>query len=126
MSSIAEQYARAIAELAAKPGADPAAISKKLNEHLSKTGRMKLAPRIVAELARLRERSKATAPTLEVASESEIEAAKADAAALGITAEPVVVPSLIRGWRISGNSQLTDRSAKRALVDLYRSITSRT
>lgn len=124
MASLAEQYARAIVDLAEKPGADPAAISTKLNEHLAKTGRMKLAPRIAAELGRLRERSKATAPTLEVASKEEIAAAKADAEALGVAAEPVVVPSLIHGWRISNGSQLTDRSAKRALIDLYRSITS--
>lgn len=126
MASLENRYAVALSRLAAEPGADAAALAKKLETHLKETGRSKLTPRIVAELGRIRERSRLTRPSIEVSSEGEMAAAQHDAKELGIDADVAIVPSLIRGWRVSGNGHLTDRTAKRALIDLYRSITART
>jgi F0F1-type ATP synthase delta subunit len=122
MATLAQQYATALMRLSTTLG--PELVVQKLETTLRTRGRLKLAPQIARELARLRART--SEPTLEVASEAEVSAAVAAAHRYGVTVSPTINPALIRGWRATTDSLLHDRSAKRALVNLYRSITSRT
>lgn len=69
--------------------------------HLKRTGRMKLLPFVLRELRTDGLRTKKLAPKMETATEN---------------------PSLISGWRKIENGQLTDRSGKRALIDIYKKI----
>lgn len=117
-------YAQAITAQVSK-GADESALFANLVTHLKAKGRMKLLPKILAELTALKARSRVSATTVEVASEKESDAALAEARALGFDASAALVnPSLITGWRARKGSTLVDNSGKRALLDLYRRITS--
>lgn len=92
---------------------------KNLFRHLESAGRMKLLPGILRELRRREAHEAKLAPVLEVASESEVSAARA----AGAQAEAVVVnESLISGWRERSAGTLRDRSGKTALVEIYRNI----
>lgn len=71
--------------------------------HLKRTGRMKLLPAVLQELKAGAIREKKLAPRTETAKEH---------------------PSLISGSRIIENGLLTDTTGKRALLDIYRNITS--
>lgn len=71
--------------------------------HLSRTGRMKLLPQVLRELKEEEARAKLTAPRKETAKEH---------------------PSLVSGWRSIEDGMLTDRTGKRALLDIYKKITS--
>lgn len=118
-------YAHALYEAALKEGASAKALVKNLTAHLATEGRMKLLPRILAELKRLEAARAKLASSVEVSHASESAKALKAAKGLGISAEHAHVnPSLIKGWRATGNGKLVDHSAKRALVDLYRSITA--
>lgn len=100
-------------------------VVQNLVARLKERGRMKLLPGILRELQTLKARSQAIAPTLTIASEAERDTALQQVQALGFEAEQVVVdPKLIRGWRATAKGTLIDRSGKRALIDLYRNITS--
>lgn len=119
-----KEYAQALSE-SIKRGSDDAKLVDGLMKHLKEEGRMKLLPGILRELKRLQARDAKLAPSVEVASEAEGGAALAAASSAGITAPRVSVnPSLIRGWRARSGSTLVDRSAKKALVDLYQKITN--
>lgn len=72
-----------------------------LKAHLERTGRMKLLSRILRELRVREARERKFAPLHETAAEN---------------------PALISGWRSIENGILTDRSAKRALIDMYQKI----
>ncbi len=117
-------YAKALYDLASKPGADASKLVESFIAHLKAEGRLKLLPRILRELKRLDARNQSLGDLLEVASEKEKAAAEADAKSLGITANAVVNETLVTGWRARTGSRVIDRSGKRALLDLYRSITS--
>ena len=118
-----KEYAFALSRQIAS-GRDEEVLVANLVAHLKAEGRMKLLPGIVRELKALGARHAKLAPQLEVASEGERDAALAGARAAGIdTAAVRVNPDLIRGWRARSGSQLVDRSAKRALTDLYQRIT---
>jgi F0F1-type ATP synthase delta subunit len=117
-----KQYAQALFDLAQKPGVSAADLVKKLVAHLNETGREKLLPRILREFKRIEARAQTFGQELEVASDKVAASAAREAAELGITAEPVVNPDLVTGWRARSGSRLIDRSGKRALIDLYRQI----
>ncbi len=118
------EYAQALKEMVAN-GTDEASIVDGLVKHLKLEGRTKLLPGILRELKGLQARAEAAAPRVEVASEEEAKNALLEAKAEGITAPHAVInPSLIRGWRAQENGTLVDRSAKKALVDLYQKITN--
>jgi F0F1-type ATP synthase delta subunit len=113
----------ATAELADAAHAD-AAIAK-LIRHLKSAGRMKMLPQIARELKKVAARRRAEQPIVEVASEEECAAALRAAATEGFRAHRAVVnPTLIRGWRARAEGKLADRSAKRALIDIYQRVTS--
>lgn len=69
--------------------------------HLKRTGRMKLLPLVLRELRQEKARAKKIAPRRETSVDN---------------------PSLISGWRTVENGVLTDRTAKSALIDIYRNI----
>lgn len=69
--------------------------------HLKRTGRMKLLPSVLRELRIEEARANKLAPRMETSVDN---------------------PSLISGWRKLENGVLTDRSAKSALIDIYRNI----
>ncbi|HYE23211.1 MAG TPA: F0F1 ATP synthase subunit delta [Candidatus Paceibacterota bacterium] len=93
--------------------------------HLKAEGRTKLLPAIVRELKALQARTKTLGATVEVALEADKATALTEARAEGIDATEVTVnPNLISGWRAREGGRLIDRSGKRALVDIYRRITS--
>lgn len=73
-----------------------------LKKHLERTGRVKLLPRILAELKERAAREAKLAPRKETAKEN---------------------PDLISGWRTIENGVLTDRTGKRALVSIYQRAT---
>jgi hypothetical protein len=76
---------------------------QKLHEHLERTGRLKLLPRVLAELKRDALRSGKVTGRRETAEQN---------------------PSLISGWRGIEDGVLTDRTGKRALIDMYQRIIS--
>jgi F0F1-type ATP synthase delta subunit len=120
-----KQYAQAIAHMHATSDKDEATLMSGLVRHLKATGRLKLLPRIVIELKNLSLRAAKLAPTLEVATSSEEKGAKEVLTRQGVHVEHTIVnPSLIRGWRARSNGLLWDRSAKRALTDIYKQITN--
>ena len=116
-----ERYVKTLADAAGTPAADTAITQ--LMAHLGRTGRTKLLPRILRELRQVIARRDAEAPRVEVAQASEGAAALAAASALGVQADTVQVnPLLVRGWRARSGTTLVDRSAHRALVELYQNI----
>lgn len=118
-------YAQAVLLARTREGASDESVVTGLIRNLKETGRMKLLSGILRELKRLEARAAKTAPTLELASEKDRAAAEAVLAAAGVTPrETIVNPSLIRGWRARANGVLMDRSAKRALIDIYQKITN--
>lgn len=120
-----KEYAQAIATMSRTSGQSESVLVDGLLKHLSATGRMKLLPAILRELKRLQERTQRLAPTLEVARPEDEAAARAYLTQEGVAVSTVVVnPSLIRGWRARANGLLWDRSAKRALTDIYSKITN--
>ena len=97
----------------------------KLVAHLKSTGRVKMLPAILRQLRTIAARRRALAPVVEVAHEKEAARALRDAAAAGIVAKHVHInTALIHGWRARSGSQLVDRSAKRALIDIYQKVTA--
>jgi F0F1-type ATP synthase delta subunit len=118
-------YAKAIDDLAHRDGANAKELVKSLTTHLKASGREKLLPGILRELKVLEARRTKLAPTVEVASEKESEAALKEAKVQGITAAKAHVNhSLIRGWRARSGGTLIDASAKQGLIDLYRNVTN--
>lgn len=73
-------------------------------EHLRRTGRLKLLPKVLDELRAEEAREKKLAPKKETAKEN---------------------PALISGWRSIENGILTDRSAKQALLAIYQNVIGR-
>lgn len=117
-------YAQALYNALQKGSKEDELVSS-LMQHLKAEGRLKLLPAILRELKTLQARTRTLGATLEVATESGKAAAFAEAKAEGIdAAEAVVNPELISGWRAREGGRLIDRSGKRALVDIYRRITS--
>lgn len=117
-------YAQAIRAQVTK-GTDESVLFANLITHLKEKGRMKLLPKILAELTALQARTRVAEATVEVASDAEREAALSEARALGFDAESASVnPALITGWRARKGSALVDNSGKRSLLELYRRITS--
>ncbi|MBA3789116.1 F0F1 ATP synthase subunit delta [Patescibacteria group bacterium] len=118
-------YAQALWTASQQEGADAKKLVKNLTEHLKEQGRLKLLPSILADLKRLDARNTKLAASVEVAHEREAPTALKEAVARGIHAEKAHVNvSLIKGWRASGQGMLIDASAKRELIELYRSITT--
>ena len=116
-------YSQAIDRLIREKGMDEAVVFEKLRAHLAESGRLKILPQLLRELRTLDARRGVEAPFLEIASEEDRAAAESAAKAQGIEAKAQINPDLIRGWRLRANGTLTDHSAKRSLVELYRSIT---
>ena len=114
-------YAKAIDSLVRK-GMPEKEVFEKLRTHLKASGRMKILPQLLRELRMQEERKSTRAVVLEVASSEEIKEAEAAAAKEGYQVNATVNPSLIRGWRLVSDTTLVDRSGKRALIELYRSI----
>ena len=75
---------------------------EELKKHLERTGRMKLLPRILSELKEREARAAKLTSKKETAKEN---------------------PTLISGWRSIENGILTDRTGKRALVNIYQRAT---
>lgn len=118
------EYAQALVR-SLKAGTSEESLVTGLVKHLKEEGRTKLLPGILRELKSMQAREAKLLPSVEVASESEAATALKEANAAGIDAkEAHVNPSLIRGWRARANGILVDRSAKRALTDLYQRITN--
>jgi len=72
---------------------------KTLVAHLEKTGRMKLLPRVLRELKMHAARAEKLVSKKETAKQN---------------------PALISGWRSIENGVLTDTTAKRALLEIYK------
>jgi len=117
-------YAQAIHSALMK-GADEAELVASLKKHLAEAGRLKLLPAIARELRTLNARTRTMGASLEVATEALKEEALKEAKELGIESPAVFVnPDLVSGWRLRESGRLIDRSGKRALIDIYRRITS--
>lgn len=117
-------YAQALVNVLKTGVKEDEAVSSLIN-HLKEAGRVKLLPAILRELRTLGARTQVLEASVEVASEAEGKAALSAAASEGITAtEASVNPLLISGWRAREGGRLIDRSGKRALIDIYRRITS--
>lgn len=117
-------YAKAIYRLKKRGELTDEKIAENLRLHLTRTGKMKLLPAIVRELKKLSYR-KDEISIIEIASEGERKAAIAATKDLGLeTSEVRVNDALISGWRVKSKGNLIDRSGKRFLIDLYRSVTN--
>lgn len=121
-----DEYTRlleATAEIEDKATAD-AAVTK-LIIHLKSSGRMKMLPQIARELRKVAARRHAHRSVVEVAHRKDAESALRAAARDGIVASQASVnPSLIAGWRAKSIDQLIDHSAKHALLQIYKKVTS--
>ena len=118
------EYAQALRDML-KGGAEEASLVSGLVKNLKTEGRLKLLPGILRELKGLAAAEAKRAARIEVASEEEVAGALAAAKEEGINAGAATInPSLIRGWRAQEDGLLIDRSAKKALVDLYQKITN--
>lgn len=120
-----DEYARLLAVAAEHEDAQVGVrATEKLIAHLKSVGRIKMLGDILRELRTLVARRRAARPVLEIADQKESTGALAAARAAGFTvADARVNESLIRGWRVRGEGRLLDRSAKRALVDIYTNVT---
>jgi F0F1-type ATP synthase delta subunit len=117
-------YAQAIAKKV-REGADEADLVKALQLHLERMGRVKLLPRIVAELKREVARNAKTEPVLELAHEGLREGALKELSSLGLSVSDIRINTdLIEGWRVRTEDTVLDKSAKRSLVELYKRITA--
>ena len=104
--------------------ADAKTIVNQLVTHLKTSGRLKLLPHILNDLKKIEAREMKLASVVEVASEKEAAGALKAAAEQGIHAkEAKINHSLINGWRAISKEKLIDNSSKRALLDLYQSVT---
>jgi F0F1-type ATP synthase delta subunit len=118
-------YAEALWNASQQEGADAKKIIVHLSKSLDAQGRIKLLPGILRSFQRIAERNTKLGGIVEVAHAGESAKALKEAAAYGIHAEHAHVnPSLIKGWRATGNGKIIDTSAKRSLIELYRSITA--
>ncbi len=120
-------YAKVLWKLSHEAGADLDTLVSRLIAQLQARGRMKLLPRILRELKKLEASGEGITMLIEVATEKDAAAAKSFAESLGYGTESknaVINHSLISGWRVRTNGTLTDRSGKRALIDIYRAITT--
>lgn len=99
----------------------------KLVAHLKSAGRMKMLPQIARELKKVAARRQALRPIVEVAHLAEAPRALERAAQAGMNATHASVNhSLVRGWRARSHGLLIDRSAKRALLEIYQNLESGT
>ena len=93
--------------------------------HLKSTGRMNMLTTIAGKLRKIAARRSALRPVVEVAHAKESASALREAAHEGIVTRHVNVnPSLIHGWRAQQGGILIDRSAKSALLHMYRKVTA--
>ncbi len=129
---LARQYADALYALAQQPKADAKKLAEGLKETLVRRGHAALAPRIAAELSRVEHHAKnQTVIRVRIADASAKKEAVAKAEAL-ITAEGDVArdievvedKSLISGFVVEGPGFRFDASARAALTDLYRTLTT--
>lgn len=98
---------------------------EKLVLHLKSTGRIKLLSGIARKLRIIEARRARMEPRVEVAHAGESSTALTEAAKEGIVAKHAHVnESLIKGFRARKGGVLVDRSAKRALIDLYQNLTT--
>lgn len=121
-----DEYVRILA--AAAETEDEAIATKavaKLVEHLEANGRIKMLSQIARELELVKRRRESLKPLVEVARNEDAQEALAGAKEAGIEVKTAVVnDSLIRGWRARAKGVVIDRSAKRALVDIYQKVTA--
>jgi F0F1-type ATP synthase delta subunit len=109
----------AAAELEDQAAADE--IVKKLVKHMQSAGHMNMLQDIARELRKIAARREAKQPHVEAASTKEASHALHEAAKEGIVAKKAHInQSLIRGWRARSDGTLLDRSAKQALVQIYK------
>ena len=119
-----DSYTRVL-EIVAETGDEKVADAAvtKLVAHLSSLGRTKMLSEIARELRKVAARRKALAPKVEVAHRKYEAVALKAAATLGIVATTAEVnTSLLQGWRAQSAGKLADRSAKRALIDIYKKV----
>ena len=122
---IERTYAQALVNVTSREGADEGMSVDNLVAHLKASGRMKLLPRILAELRAMTMHGKTLAGTVEVAHEKDSARALKTAKEAGMNvAHTSVNKSLLSGFRIRAGGMLHDESGKRALIDLYRKIVS--
>jgi F0F1-type ATP synthase delta subunit len=118
-------YAQVLWSAAQQESANPKKLVAQLAKHLESEGRSKMLPGILRSFQQLAARNTKLGMSVEVSHAGESAGALKEAAARGIHAEHAHVnPSLIKGWRASGDGKLVDASAKRALIELYRNITT--
>lgn len=124
---LAHDYAIAIANEITGGKELPAVLSS-LDRVLARKGHEKLRPRILGELARIFERRGTEEAVVIVGSEEDLKKLQDEIAdakkELGIEkgVETTVDASLIGGYVLRTKEQQIDRSYKRALINLYRSI----
>jgi F0F1-type ATP synthase delta subunit len=118
-------YAQVLWDSSEQKNANPKELVAHLAKHLESQGRIKLLPGILRAFQTLAARNTKLTTSVEVSHANESAQALKEAAAHGILAEHAIVnPSLIKGWRASGEGKLVDASAKRSLIELYRKITT--
>lgn len=111
----------AAAEVEDKEVSD-AAVTK-LIMHLKSAGRMKMLSQIVRELRKVAARRHALRARVEVAHSRDSDEALGLAASFGMVAKHAIVnPALISGWRAQKGDMLVDRSAKSALINIYKNV----
>ncbi len=129
---IAHQYAEALYTLSQQPKADVKKLALGLKETLARRGHTALASRVAAELSRVEQHARGkTVVRVRIAHASLKKEALAKVEELaqewGGDARSVEViedDSLISGFAIEGPGFRFDASARAALTDLYRTLTT--
>lgn len=131
MSMLASSYAKALYDVL-QTGEDFSSVLKGFRQVLEVRGHQKLEAAVYKQLIALYEQQEQSdTAVVTVVKESDVEALKADIAetltSLGAaTAEYTVVENehAVGGYTVRAGHEYVDKSYKKALVELYRNITS--
>ena len=124
--SMEQQYARILWHFMEKGKSLPEAL-KMLNPVLVRRGHTTIVRKTVHALARLAEtRRRTDVSTLFVAREQDAPLATKEIHSFTNNDTPSIKvdPTIIGGWRLESSGVLRDHSYKKALLDMYRTITS--
>lgn len=126
---IARDYALGMKDML-KEGNTLESLLTSLESVLARRGQEKLKPRILRELSRLLEKHDEHQTVVIVTNEDDLHTFKDEIKdaehALKVTGKtvPVTDPSIVGGFIVRTQNAQIDRSYKRALIDLYRNITT--
>lgn len=126
-----KEYAQALFDLGIKKGANPEGLVEQLLLLMRSRGHLRLLPSVLSDYERIaKDRSQRDGISVKIADEEDqgaaLDKARALAESYGVEASNINVSTddtLIKGYSLDGPSFRYDKSARRNLIEMYRSIT---